>query len=129
MENGMNSIQSHDAYAKNKTRKRKGCLLWFLVVALAYVLLTLWAQWTPPVRGVVVDAETGQPIPNAEIIRISRDTILISRKGYFIREEGSYESRHKGHVGICRNIALLRLRLPVPLLQGEKDAGGIGKGR
>jgi hypothetical protein len=50
-------------------KKKHGCLRWFGILAGIYILLTLWMQWTPPVRGVVVDAETGKPIPGVEIIR------------------------------------------------------------
>jgi|GEM_PF-3916609 hypothetical protein len=83
MDNGMNSIQNYSASAKNKTRKLKGCLLWFLIVAIVYVLLTLWAQWTPPVRGIVVDAETGKPIEGVEIIRQGQGgTIAPTEKEY-----------------------------------------------
>ena len=69
MDNGMNSIQNDGVLLKEKAKKRKGCLLWLLVIGIAYVLLTLWAQWTPSVRGIVVDAETGKPIEGVEIIR------------------------------------------------------------
>lgn len=119
MDNGMNSIKNHDASAKNKTRKRKGCLLWFLVVALAYVLLTLWAQWTPPVRGVVVDAETGQPIPNAEIIREGLGgSFFLEPRMWGWEESAKTDGRGKFSIGgtlKLSNAPLGGIDVPIPI--------------
>lgn len=83
MDNGMNSIQSERVIVKNKVKKRIGCLLWITIFGAAYVLLTLWAQWTPPVKGIVVDVETGQPIEGVEIIRQGQGgTIAPTEKEY-----------------------------------------------
>jgi hypothetical protein len=69
-ENSVNQKPQTEPLTVEAPKKKKhGCLMWFGILAGIYILLTLWMQWTPPVRGVVVDAETGEPIPGVEIIR------------------------------------------------------------
>jgi len=84
----------------------KKWLLFIGAVAL-YAALLAWMRWCPPVSGVAVDAETGKPIENAEIVRIGEGPYIISAEThvYFQGSEALAKTDAQGRFSLSPTVS------------------------